>query len=100
MKNESDVKKIVKATLKEVPKCYWFMPPANGFGKAGVPDFVGWVSGHAFCVETKYGRGECTPNQTREITNATQAGAQVWIVRETNVDAWISEFRGWAALCS
>lgn len=99
MKNEGDVKKIVKDVLKKTEKCYWFMPPANGFGRAGIPDFVGWVNGHAFAVETKFGKGECTPNQLREIQAAINAGAQVWIVRETSVDTWASEFSGWAAIC-
>lgn len=99
LKNESDVKTVVKDVLKKTEKCYWFMPPANGFGRAGIPDFVGWVNGQAFAVETKYGRGECTPNQLREIQAATHAGAQVWIVRETSLEAWCSEFKGWAAIC-
>jgi hypothetical protein len=100
LKNEGDVKKIVKDVLKKTEKCYWFMPSANGFGRAGIPDFVGWVNGRAFAVETKFGRGECTPNQLREIEASTNAGAQVWIVRETSVEAWSSEFKGWASLCS
>lgn len=100
MKNEGDVKKIVREVLKKTDKCYWFMPPANGFGRAGIPDFVGWVNGRAFAVETKFGKGTTTPNQNREIAAAMGAGAQVWIVRETSIDAWVSEFRGWVALCS
>ena len=98
MKNEGDVKKIVRAVLKDTDKCWWFMPPANGFGRAGIPDFVGWVDGHPFAVETKFGKGTTTANQTREINNATHAGGQVWIVRETNVDQWCLEFKAWVAL--
>lgn len=100
MKNEGDVKKFVRAVLKDTKNCYWFMPPANGFGRAGIPDFVGWVNGYAFAVETKFGRGECTANQLREIEAGTQAGAKVWIVRETSAEAWKSEFLGWVAICS
>jgi len=99
MRNEGDVKKIVKEVLKDTQKCYWFMPPANGFGRAGIPDFVGWVNGHAFAVETKFGSNQPTPNQMREIAQAKQCGAMVWIVRETSVDVWENEFQGWVSLC-
>ena len=58
MNKEGDVKDNVKAVLKSVgDKCYWFMPSANGFGRAGIPDFIGWVDGRAFAIETKFGRG-------------------------------------------
>ena len=100
LSNESDVKKIVKAVLKSTPDCWWFMPPANGFGRAGIPDFVGIVNGLGFAVETKFGKGTTTANQEREIAALMQSGAKVWIVRETNVDDWHLEFKAWAALCS
>jgi hypothetical protein len=97
---EEDVKKLVKAVLKSTPDCWWFMPPANGFGRSGIPDFVGCVNGYMFAVETKFGKGTTTANQEREIAALTQSGAKVWIVRETNVDDWHLEFKAWAALCS
>lgn len=100
MSKEEHVKHNVKEVLKDTKACYWFMPSANGFGRAGIPDFVGWVNGHAFVIETKFGRGECTPHQLIEINKAKHAGAQTWIVRETNINEWVAEFRGWAALCS
>lgn len=98
MKNEGDVKKIVKDILRDTKDCWWFMPPANGYGRSGIPDFVGCVSGNMFAVETKFGKGETTANQTREINNLMSAGAQVWIVRETSVDTWEIEFKAWVAL--
>ena len=98
MKKEEDVKKVVKAILKDTPKCWWFMPPANGFGRSGIPDFVGHVNGHFFAVETKFGKGTTTANQEREIAAITQTNGQVWIVRETSVDYWEIEFKAWVAL--
>jgi len=100
MKKEEDVKKVVKAVLKSTPDCWWFMPPANGLGRSGIPDFVGIVNGLGFAVETKFGKGTTTANQDREIQTLIQSGARVWIVRETNVDDWHLEFKAWAALCS
>ena len=99
LSNESDVKKIVKAVLKSTPKCWWFMPAANGFGRAGIPDFIGHVGGYFFAVETKFGKGSTTANQDREIEAISQSDGMVWIVRETSVDTWAIEFKAWAALC-
>ena len=76
------------------------MPPANGYGRSGIPDFIGCVNGYMFAIETKFGRGTTTDNQEREIAALTRAGAQVWIVRETSVDVWETEFKAWIALCS
>ena len=98
MKNEGDVKKIVKDVLKDADLCWWFMPPANGYGRSGIPDFVGCVDGHMFAIETKFGKGTTTANQEREISTLTRSGAKVWIVRETSVDVWIFEFKAWVAL--
>ena len=98
MKKEEDVKKVVKAVLKSTPDCWWFMPPANGFGRSGIPDFVGIVNGLGFAVETKFGKGTTTANQEREIAAVSQAGGEVWIVRETNVDEWALTFKAWVAI--
>ena len=76
------------------------MPPANGYGRSGIPDFVGCVDGHLFAVETKFGKGTTTANQLRELEALERAGARTWIVRETSVDMWEIEFKAWAALCS
>lgn len=100
MKNEGDVKKVVKDVLKQTENCWWFMPPANGYGRAGIPDFVGCVNGHLFAVETKFGKGVATANQMREMEKITQTGGQVWLVRETSLDQWIQDFKAWVALCS
>ena len=46
MRNERDVKENVKRVLRAAqPTCWWFMPVASGYGRAGIPDFVGCVNG-------------------------------------------------------
>jgi|TARA_R110002153_G_scaffold96771_3_gene231230 hypothetical protein len=101
MKNEKDVKKAVKKVLDEYKEAgmWYFMPPANGYGRSGIPDFIGCYKGNMFGVETKFGKNEPTANQVREIHGIIQAKAQCWIVREYTVSDWANEFRGWAALC-
>lgn len=52
--NEKRVKDVLKAELKKLgPKVYWFMPPANGYGRAGIPDFIICVCGQFIGVECK-----------------------------------------------
>jgi len=101
MKNEGDVKKYVKKIISsyDADKVWFFMPPANGYGRSGIPDFLGVINGYPFAIETKFGTNQPTNNQVREIHHLTRAGSKVWIVRNTNCDQWASEFRAWAALC-
>lgn len=105
MHSEADVKKAVKAVFSKVAaqypgKLWFFMPPANGYGRSGIPDFIGTFCGTSFAVETKFGHGKLTAHQMREIEGLTQAGSRCWVVRETSFDGFELEFQGWAALCS
>lgn len=103
--NEGDVKKAVKAIFAETEKRYpgklwWFMPPANGYGRAGIPDFVGIFNGYGFAVETKFGKNELTVMQVREIAAVRQANGETWIVRETDIPTFRASFDAWVQLCS
>lgn len=98
--NEKAVKDQIKKILTATAKCWWFMPPANGYGRSGIPDFVGEVNGCLFAVEAKSGRGKTTAHQVREIEAIMQAGGKVWIVREETLNDFKAEFAGWAAVCS
>lgn len=101
MQNEKAVKAQVKKILQGRPDItWWFMPPANGYGRSGVPDFVGCVKGQMFAVETKSGAGQLTANQIREIDAIARAGGKVWIVREATLSVFELEFNAWVALCS
>ena len=71
IRNESGVKDAVKKILREMQDTYpdrvwWFMPAANGFGRAGIPDFIGFAGGHGFAIETKYGDNQLTAHQINE----------------------------------
>jgi hypothetical protein len=46
----------IKRKVKEIfalQKVWYFMPASNGFGKAGIPDFIACVDGFFISVETK-----------------------------------------------
>lgn len=84
MTPEGKVKKQIKQILEELD-VWFFMPPANGYGRAGIPDFVGCLRGRFIAIEAKAGKGTTTALQDREIRRIKDAGGFVLIVNETNL---------------
>jgi Holliday junction resolvase len=83
---ESKVKAGVKKKLIELG-FYYFMPPANGFGRAGIPDIVGCrMDGRFFGIECKAGKGKTTALQDRELVRIQQAGGIALVINEDNID--------------
>lgn len=60
--SEKDVKSAIRAFFNQVGG-FVFMPPANGFGRAGVSDFIVIRKGHAIAIEAKYGTNKPTKLQ-------------------------------------
>lgn len=78
---EHYVKAIIKDQLKSLGlDCWYFMPEQGGFGRAGVPDFVGCYRGMFFAIEAKADGGRVSPHQKREIAGIDTAGGTVWVV--------------------
>lgn len=105
MKNEGDVKSAVKAVFTKVSaqypeKLWFFMPPANGYGRSGIPDFIGGFKGNLFGIETKFDHNAPTAHQMNEMSNIIRSGGRVWLVRETSLEAFENDFYAWCALCS
>lgn len=86
MTPEAKVKKQIKQILEEL-KCYYFMPPANGYGRAGIPDFVGCLNGRFIAIEAKAGKGRTTALQDREMEKIEASGGFVMVVNENNLDS-------------
>ena len=82
---EWKVKKAVRLLLDRLG-VYHFMPPANGFGRAGIPDIVACMNGHFIAIECKAGKGTTTALQDRELNAILNAGGTVFIAREHNLD--------------
>jgi len=82
---ESLVKKNVRKLLDEL-KIYHFMPPANGFGRAGIPDIIGCMDGHFIAIECKAGKGTTTALQDRELAAIRDHGGNIFIAREDNLE--------------
>jgi Holliday junction resolvase len=81
---EAKVKANVRKLLDEL-KIYHFMPPANGFGRAGIPDIIGCMDGHFIAIECKAGKGTTTALQGRELNAILNSGGTVFIAREHNL---------------
>jgi Holliday junction resolvase len=82
---EWKVKKAVRLMLDKLG-AYHFMPPANGFGRAGVPDIIACIDGHFIAIECKAGKGQTTALQDRELNAILNAGGTTYIARENNID--------------
>jgi Holliday junction resolvase len=81
---EAKVKTAVRKLLDSL-NIYHFMPPANGFGRAGIPDIVGCMDGHFIAIECKAGKGQTTALQDRELNAILNHGGTVFIAREHNL---------------
>lgn len=82
---EKAVKAKVKAIL-ESEGAYFFMPPANGYGRAGIPDIICCVAGHFLAIECKAAGNKPTALQERELSDIRNAGGVAVVINETNWD--------------
>jgi len=82
---EAKVKAQLRKTLDALG-IYHFMPPANGFGRAGIPDVIGCYNRQFVAFECKAGRNIPTALQEREIRNIQAAKGWAFVITELNVD--------------
>ena len=82
---ESKVKAQLRKKLDALG-IYHFMPPANGFGRAGIPDVIGCYNGQFVAFECKAGKGKTTALQEREIGRIQAAKGWAFVISELNVD--------------
>lgn len=90
MKSEKDVKAKVKKLLDKAG-WFWWMPPANGFGKVGVSDFHALKNGVFIAIETKFGSNKPTAHQRAFLESINAESAFAFVVNEQNVD-WLESF--------
>jgi hypothetical protein len=83
MTPEGKVKAEIKKVLAEYG-CWYFMPAMNGYGRTGIPDFVGCYNGVFFAIEAKSANGKLTPNQEREVAAIRQAHGAVTVAYNGN----------------
>ena len=90
--NERDVKAQVKKLLDK-HKWFWWMPPANGFGKTGIADFNAIRGGVFLAIETKFGSNKPTVLQVAYLNSVRQEDGFGFVVCEKRLE-WLS---GWLA---
>lgn len=92
--NESDVKAEVKKLLNQ-HNWFWWMPPANGFGRAGISDFNALRGGVFLAIETKFGNNKPTAMQVGYLESIMSESGMAFVVNEKNLDAlavWLARF--------
>ena len=93
-KSEKDVKKHVKELLNS-HGWFWWMPPANGFGKVGVSDFNALKDGVFLAVETKFDKNTPTVQQKAYLQSVNASGGLAFVVSEKTLewfDIWLQTF--------
>lgn len=85
IRNEKDVKTRVKKLLDE-HGWFWWMPPANGYGKVGISDLQAIKAGVFLAVETKFGKNVPTPHQRAFLTSVNSESGFGFVVNEANLD--------------
>ena len=83
---ERKVKAQVADILKEYG-VYYFFPPANGLGRAGIPDIIACAWGQFLAIECKAGKNQPTALQEFNLNNIDRCGGIALVINETNVDA-------------
>lgn len=81
---EAKVKAAIKKLLDE-HNIYYFMPATGGYGRSGVPDFVGCARGRFFSIEAKAGKAKPTALQMREMAKIKAGGGLAFVINEDTV---------------
>lgn len=95
MTPEGRVKAQVKKTLDK-HGVYHFSPPANGYGRVGIPDIIGCMDGKFIAIECKAKGNTPTALQRRELEAIHKAGGVAMVVDENTVELlgkWFEEAR-------
>lgn len=93
-RNERDVKARVKAVLNQYD-WFWWMPPANGFGKVGIADFNALKDGVFMAIETKFAGNKPTPPQIGYLNSVLAGGGFAFVVDERTLplfEEWLAVF--------
>jgi len=88
--NEGDVKKQVKRLLDK-HNWFWFMPPANGYGRTGIADILAIRGGVFLAIETKFGKNKPTPMQIGFLQSIMTEQGYGFVVCDRRV-AWLKSW--------
>ncbi len=97
MTPEAKVKAKIRAYLKSIPGCWFFMPIGGPFTVHGVPDIIGLVDGAFFGIEVKAPGKETNVTANQESAMAAINGAGGLAFVASNVASVRARFvqKGW-----
>lgn len=93
-RHEKDVKREVKKLL-ERHGWFWWMPPANAFGRSGISDFHALRAGVFLAIETKVRNNKPTPMQAGFLASVRVEDGFGFCVSEAQLEhlaAWFAAF--------
>jgi len=85
MRDEKGVKENVKRLLDHFD-WFWWMPPANGYGKVGISDFHAIKNGVFIAIEAKFGSNKPTHHQKAFLTSIQAADGFGFVVNDKTVE--------------
>ena len=94
IKSESNVKAEVKKLLNQ-HKWFWWMPPANAYGRSGISDINAIRAGVFLVIETKFNGNKPSTMQKSFIQSVTAEGGFGFVVDEKTLDhlkIWLAAF--------
>lgn len=92
--DEKGVKREAKKLLDK-HGYFWWMPPANGYGKAGISDIHAIKAGVFLAIETKFGDRQPTPMQVAFLNSIRSQDAFGFVVNEKTLGwlaVWLEAF--------
>jgi len=92
---EGRVKTKIKAYLKSLSDCWFFMPIGGPYSVQGIPDIVGCASGWFFAIEVKAPGKErnTTELQKMQIDGITEVGGIAFVA--SSVETVRETFKEW-----
>ena len=87
---EAHVKDDVKAILNE-HGWFWFMPPANAYGKSGISDIICLRTEVFMAIECKFGTNKPTAMQIGFLNSIRAEGGFAFVVSDRNIE-WFKAF--------
>jgi Holliday junction resolvase len=87
---EAHVKDDIKALLTK-HDWFFFMPPANAYGKSGISDIIAIKRGTFLAVEAKFGTNKPTAMQVGFLNSIRACDGFAMVVSDRNID-WLAAF--------
>jgi hypothetical protein len=90
MRDEKGVKENIKRLLDH-HGWFWWMPPANGYGKVGISDFHALKNGVFLAIEAKFGSNKPTVPQRAFLESIQTCDAFGFVVNDKSLE-WLQTF--------